>query len=143
ALNVAVAKEAAIASSGLWDGGVASAAEAVGISGDGDGQDLTAIGDVDVADNGDVAVEATLAATMAGGDDTIESTGAVAATAVAARPGAGMAVAVSGVAAAMATADAEARAAGIDMGAGDDAVDISGPVVATAAATAAAVNMSV
>ncbi|MBI9086592.1 MAG: hypothetical protein JEZ11_23545, partial [Desulfobacterales bacterium] len=157
AVNVAVSKGVALVSNTLWDGGISSSAEAVGIRGDGDGQDILFENTVDVQDtrnvmvetgevldkSTDVLVKTGLSVTAATGDDTITNTGEVTATAVAATPDVGVTVSLGGIAVAMATADAQAKAAGIDAGAGNDIVTNSGDVTATAVATAVAVNVAV
>jgi hypothetical protein len=139
-LNVAVSKSVALAGNGLWDGATTAVSEAIGISGDGDGSNLSMEGGIAVVD-GNVQLSAELASTAASGNDNIDNTGKVVATSVATAPSAAVAVAVNGGSAALSTADS--LAVGIDAGAGSDTVFNSGEIVATSTAIAATGNVSV
>jgi len=142
AMNVAVSKGLALSGNSIWNGGTTATSEAIGIRGDGEGQDLSMSGDLVVAD-GDVYIAADLSSTAATGEDTINNSGAVVATSVATAPALAVAVSIDGMSAAVSTSEADARAVGIDAGAGNDTIDNTGEVVATSVATAASANISV
>lgn len=142
AVNVAVSKGASIAANTIWKGGTEGTAEAIGISGDGEGHDWAGSGSIKVTDEA-VVIDALLARTVVNGNDAITNEGAITATSVAAVPALGVSVSVDGAAAALSTAGATSRAAGIDAGAGDDTVTNSGKLTATSVATAVAMNVAV
>ena len=143
AASVALAKSgAAVSTDAIWSGGTSAKAEAVGISGDGEGRDREILGSIDVSDDG-VALAARLADTSVAGDDSISNDGVIVSSAFVLAPSVNVSVTADGASAASSTATANALAMGIDGGAGSDNVDNNGTVVATAGSVAAAVPVSV
>ena len=131
-----------VAAPATFDGGTTAISEAIGISGDGNGQDLYASGNIEVVDD-EVRIDTQLSSTAVSGDDTITNDGKVVATSVSFTPSVGVAVTVGGVAGAISTSTAEAEAIAIDAGAGNDTVTNSGELVSTAVANADAVSVAV
>jgi hypothetical protein len=131
----------AVAGNAIWDGGATANAEAVGIDGDGRGNDFVLETHTDLSDAGvSFGIDSSL--TAAAGDDSITNEGTIVATAAAVAPSLGVAVAPAGVAVAVSRATADSRAAAIDAGSGDDTVRNRGELVATAASLAVAGNVS-
>jgi hypothetical protein len=139
--NISISKALAVATGGLWDGGATAKSEAIGISGDGKGHDLAAMGNIDVVD-GNVLLAAQLSSTMVTGQDNITNDGAIVATSVAVAPTLDAAVAVQGVAMAASKATADSYAVGIDAGSGNDTVLNNGTIAATSVANADAVSVA-
>ncbi|MCJ7558630.1 MAG: hypothetical protein MUP90_17180, partial [Gammaproteobacteria bacterium] len=143
AVSVAITPSGVTAAGGaIWDGALTAKSEAVGISGDGKGQDYNASGSIEVVD-GDVHLSTDLSSTMASGNDTLTNEGTIVATSVAAAPSLAVSVAVKGVATSSSTASAEATAVGIDAGAGNDIVKSTDEIVATSVASANSISASV
>ena len=140
--NVSVSKALAVSTGAAFDGGTLANANAVGISGDGEGRDWRALGGIEVNEEA-TRIGGSLSSTVVSGEDTITNEGTIVASAGAIAPAIDVAVALQGVGAALSKATAIAEATGIDAGSGNDTVDHSGTIVATAAANADAISVAV
>ncbi|MDJ0926016.1 MAG: autotransporter outer membrane beta-barrel domain-containing protein [Gammaproteobacteria bacterium] len=145
--NVAVAgKGLAIAANSVWDGGTKAEAAATGIDADSGAQKTTM---VDAKANSDVAyVRYTDEYQAAAGNDEVTNTGQIDASAFALAPSLSVAVDLgqenkTGIAAAVSTSTAEAKTNAIRGGDGDDTLDNSGLLNATADANAVSANVAV
>ena len=142
-LSVAVTPAGlSVASGPVWDGGTHANAEAIGISGDGEGRDHVSEFIATVDESG-TSVIASDSWTTVTGDDEIINSGNIVATAVAVAPSIGVAVTPAGVSVAVSTATAAAQAVAIDGGSGNDDIENSGDLVATAVANADALSVTV
>jgi len=142
AVNVALSKKGAFAADTIWDGGTEATSKAVGIKGDGEGNDLHISGNIDITEEA-FGLSTVFSSKVASGEDVIVNDGTVSATSVATVPSLAVAVSVDGTGAAVSTSTADAVAAGIDAGAGNDTVDNTGDVTATAVSTATTLNVAV
>lgn len=141
-VSVAVAN-AGVAASGnsFWDGGVTATSEAYGIDADGTGRDTETKQSLAVGADG-VSASFSTSDTVASGNDQVTNDGDIVATSVSLTPAINAAIAPTGVAAAVATSSAESRAVGIGGGAGNDALENNGSLIATATSGALAANVS-
>ena len=145
--NVAVAgKGLAVATNAVWDGGTKAEASATGI--DADSGSMTTK-TVSAKANKDVAyVRYNDEFQAASGDDNVVNTGRIDASAFALAPSLNVAVEPgkenkTGIAVAVSTSSADAKTTAIRGGDGDDDLDNSGLLNATASATALSANVAV
>ena len=129
------------AGTSAWEGGPKAEAEAIGISGDGQGNIMTDRYIEYSGNNLDIVQETTTE--NVGGDDFIDNSGAIVADADAVSVSAAVSIVGVGMAAAVSTSEANARAAAIDAGGGDDTVINEASLTAEAGATAVGVAVDV
>jgi len=138
---VTVDKGGALAGNAVWDGGVTAEATAKGIDADGGDKTLTSVTTIKIG--GDTGIDRNTSSEAASGNDVITNTGEIDATANANSPEISAAIAITGVSGAVSTSTATSNATAIDAGAGDDQVNNTGKLTATATSLAVAVNGSV
>ncbi|MDZ7642856.1 MAG: hypothetical protein U5K76_00590 [Woeseiaceae bacterium] len=130
-----------VAGNAIWDGGATATSGAIGIDGDGRGEDFGFETSTRLDADG-VRASFDSATSAQSGNDSISNTGDIASTAVSATPSVGVAVAPAGVSAAVSRATAVSRAAAVDAGSGDDEVTNEGNLDADAVSVAVAGNVA-